>query len=489
MLPNDIASKLEQLSSEKRALLQRRLRGGKSGAVEQVILRRTPNDPRVLSFAQQQLWLIDQLSPGVSAYNVPYPVRIRGPLNVDALRRAINVIVGRHEVLRTLFISVKGEPFPAVAKQWSVELNRRDLQDLPVEQRSEELQRLLKEEAARPFDLARDLKLRACLYRLDSDDYVFLHVSHHIAWDLRSKAIFYEELEPLYNSFSMGKTCELPELPIQYTDFALWQRRYLQGELLQRLESYWKQQLSGAAPKLELPADYSRPPIQGLRGAKHPIELSEEILQCATRVASTLGATLYMVLLAAFQVFLFAYTSQEDISVGSPFASRRKGTDSIIGMFINTLVLRTRISSDLTFRSIVGGVRDTTLGAIAHQDLPFERIVEVVRPVRDLSRNALFQVNFRLQNSAPASLHLAGVSVETMDTVDNNSAKFDLALELPSAPRSRGYFEYNLELFKSSTIQRMAGEFHDLLSSLLANPDTRLSDVPALTRFGSLGRS
>jgi Condensation domain len=484
MSSNDIGKKLEKLSAEKKALLQQRLQRAKAAAAEHLIQRRTPADPRVLSFGQQQLWLVDQLTPGSSAYNVPYPVRIRGALNVEALRRSIDVVVGRHEVLRTLFVNLKGQPFPAVAKHWSLEFREVDLRDVPLAQRSHELERMLKEDAARPFDLARDLKLRASLYRLDVEDYVLLHVSHHICWDLRSKGIFYEELGPLYAAFSSGKTCELPELPIQYADFALWQRRYLQGDLLQKLENYWKQQLSGAASKLELPGDHPRPPVQGMRGAKYSMSLTGETLECAVQVGRKLGATLYMVLLAAFKAFLFSYTRQEDISVGSPFAGRRKETDAIIGMFINTLVLRTRISADLTFAELVRRVRDTTLGAIAHQDLPFEKIVEAVRPPRDLSRNTLFQVNFRLQNSAPATLELPGIVTQSMETVDNASAKFDLALELPSSPKACGYFEYNIELFDSSTISRMAEDFYGLLAVLLANPDVKLTHVPIVRKPG-----
>jgi hypothetical protein len=314
-------------------------------------------------------------------------------------------------------------------------------------------------------------------------EYVLLHVSHHISWDLRSKVIFYEELAPFYAAFAAGKSCELPELPIQYADFALWQRRYLQGQLLAKLEAYWKQQLSEAAPKLELPADHPRPAKQSLRGAKFAMTLSQDELDLANRRARQLGATLYMLLLATFKTFLFSYTNQEDISVGSPFAGRRKETDAIIGMFINTLVLRTRISADLSFDEVIQRVRETTLGAIAHQDLPFEKIVEAVRPARDLSRNALFQVNFRLQNSAPAKLELSGLATESLDLVDNDSAKFDLALELPSSPRCRGYFEYNTDLFEEARIARMAEHFHAVLGEVLEHPETKLKNLNAVRQM------
>ena len=483
MLSNEVGKKIDQLSPEKRILLQQRLRQASQPESDLVIPRRTAKDPRVLSFGQQQLWLVDQLSPGASAYNVPYPVRFRGTVNVPALRRALDSVVGRHEVLRTLFVNFKGQPLPVVSKQWSVELREVDLRSVPLDQRADELTQLLKTDAARPFDLARDLKLRTTLYHLANQEYIFLHVSHHISWDLRSKVIFYQELSPLYAAFCAGKSCDLPDLPIQYADFAVWQRRHFQGEVLEELAAYWKQQLAGAPAKLELPADRDRPPVQGLRGAKYPMALSKELLDSAKKLSRETGVTLYMLLLSVLKVFLLCYTAEEDFSVGSPFAGRRKETDAIIGMFINTLVLRTKLSRELTFREVMGRVRETTLGAIAHQDLPFEKIVEAVRPARDLSRNALFQVNFRVQNSAPMALQLCDLETESLDLVDNDSAKFDLALELPSSPQSRGYFEYNTDLFNRSTIARMAEDFHALLLALLTTPDLKLRELDVVRRI------
>ncbi|HET8826800.1 MAG TPA: condensation domain-containing protein, partial [Terriglobales bacterium] len=331
-LASELGKKIQQLSPEKQILLQQRLK--KAAAAPEsayVIPRRGPKEPRVLSFGQQQLWLVDQLTPGASAYNVPYPVRIRGPLNVPALQRALDAVVGRHEVLRTLFVNFKGQPLPLVAKQWSVEMGLVDLRGMPANERSAKLPGLLKEDSARSFNLAKDLKIRTTLYRLAEDEYILLHVSHHISWDLRSKVIFYQELSPLYAAFSEGKECALPEPPLQYADFAVWQRKYLQGEILEKLAAYWKEQLGGAPAKLELPADHRRPSVQRLNGAKYTVPLSEEVLTTAQRVAQQSGATLYMLLLSSFNVFLNCYTGETDISVGSPFAGRRKETDSIVG--------------------------------------------------------------------------------------------------------------------------------------------------------------
>ena len=482
-LASDLGKKIELLSPEKQVLLQQRLKQARAGDAAYAIPRRGPNDPRVLSFGQQQLWLVDQLTPGASAYNVPYPVRIRGRLNVQALQGALDAVVGRHEVLRTLFVNFKGQPLPLVAKQWSVEMRQVDLRNMAADERTAKLPILLREDSGRAFNLAKDLKLRTTLYRLAEDEYILLHVSHHISWDLRSKVIFYQELAPLYAAFSQGNDYKLPDPALQYADFAGWQRKYLQGEILDKLAAYWKQQLSDAPAKLELPADHERPPVQRLNGAKYSMPLSEEVLTTAQRVAQQSGATLYMLLLSSFYVFLHCYTGETDISVGSPFAGRRKETDAIIGMFINTLVLRTKFSIELTFRELMARARETTLGAIAHQELPFEKIVEAVRPPRDLSRNALFQVNFRVQNAAPAKLELTGLETESLDLVDNNSAKFDLALELPSSPQSRGYFEYNTDLFERATIARMADDFHALLPALMANPDTKLSELEIVRRI------
>jgi len=481
-LSNDVGKKIQQLSHEQRILLQQKLLKSK-GDRESAIPQRTPKDPRVLSFGQQQLWLVDQMSPGTAAYNVPYPVGIRGPLNVEALQRALDAVVGRHQVLRTLFVDFQGQPLPLVAKQWSVEVRQIDLREVPASERQTEVRRLLKMDAGRAFNLARDLKLRTTLYCLAEQEFIFLHVSHHISWDLRSKAIFYRELALLYEAFCRKARCELPELAIQYSDYALWQRRHLQGRTLDELTTYWKQRLCGAPPKLELPADYARPQMQGLRGAKYAMVLSEELLEFAKKVSRESRVTLYMLLLSALKVFLWCYTSEEDVSVGSPFAVRRKETDAIIGMFINTLVLRTKISGDLTFREVMVRVRETTLGAIAHQDLPFEKIVEAVCPPRDLSRNALFQVNFRVQNNAAAQLQLPGLATESLDLVDNDSAKFDLALELPSSPESRGYFEYSTDLFAEDTIARMAGDFYALLPALMAQPDVKLRKLDVVRRI------
>lgn len=482
-LSPELEKKIRELSPEKQALLKRRLTNEATLDPAYVLTRRNPKEPRVLSFAQQQLWLVDQLTPGASAYNVPYAMRVRGPLDVGALQRALDAVVGRHEVLRTLVLDFKGHPLPVVRKEWSVEMRQVDLRGMSAEESTTQLQQLLKTESTRPFNLAKDLKLRTSLYRTAVDEWVFSHVTHHIAWDLRSKAIFYQELSSLYAAFSEGMECMLPEPEYQYADFAAWQRKYLQGEVLEKLAAYWKAQLGGAAAALALPTDHPRPPVQSLKGAKYPVALSEHLLGSAQRLAHQNGATLYMLFLSAFYVFLHAYTGQSDISVGSPFAGRRNETDSIIGMFINTLVLRAGVQRDSSFSDLLARVRSTVLGAIANQDLPFEKIVEVVCPPRDLSRTPLVQVNFRLQAGTRTILQLPGLDVQPLELLDNNSAKFDLALQLPSLSNVPGYFEYNTDLFERGTIARMAEDVTDLLSGLLQSPDQPLAALDCVRRI------
>ena len=480
---SELEKKIRQLSPEKRSLLQQRLASKGTPDAAYVLTRRDPKQPRVLSFGQQQLWLVDQLTPRASAYNVPYALRIRGPLNAGALRRALDAVIGRHEVLRTLFVGFKGQPLPLVSKQWSVQMQQLDLRGVSAEQRAVQLPALLRADAARPFNLAKDLKLRSSLYRVAEEEYVLSHVSHHISWDLRSKAILYQELAPLYTAFSGGKECTLPEPAFQYADFAAWQRKYLQGEVLEELVEYWKAQLGGAPAQLGLPTDHPRPLVQSLKGAKYPVALSEELLAAAQGLAQQNGVSLYMLFLSAFYVFLYAYTGETDISVGSPFAGRRKETDAIIGMFINTLVLRMRLLKDSTFRDLLARVREMTLGAIANQDLPFGKIVEAMRPPRDLSRNVLFQVNFRFQAGTRSTLELPGLDIQPLDLVDNNSAKFDLALQLPSLPKVPGYFEYNTDLFERTTISRMAAEIAMLIGGLLQFPDQPLKELDCVSRI------
>ncbi|BDI30441.1 hypothetical protein CCAX7_24920 [Capsulimonas corticalis] len=475
---SSLGDQISRLSPERRALLEQKL--GRQSA-PQPIRRRRPDDPRVVSCAQQQLWFLDQLAPGSPAYTVPYALPVRGILDPTVLQKALDAIVGRHEILRTMYLSYQGRVLPAVAKNWSVELREVDLRSSPIADDERKIQELLEEDGARPFDLARDLKLRAAIYRLTDDQSIFLHVSHHIAWDLHSRTIFYRELEQLYDGFRSGREVTLPEMTAQYADYALWQRQQLQGETLERLETYWREQLAGAPAALDLPTDFPRPAFQHLRGTRLPLQLGADILEAARALARDSKVTLYMTFLASFYVFLYCYSGQDDFSVGSPFDERKLAQmEPMIGMFINTLVLRVRLDRGMTFRDLLGRVRDVVLGAIAHQDLPFDKIVDAVQPARDLSRMALFQSNFRLQGAAAPPLRLSGVEIGPSSVVDNATAKFDIALELPSTPNGWGYLEYSTTLFQPSTAQRMADGFQLLIRGLLEQPELSIDRLDSV---------
>jgi hypothetical protein len=477
---SELRQRLANLTPEQRALLEQRLLGkGGAGAAEQGIPRRQGTGPCALSFCQQRLWFLDQLSPNTPTYNVPIALRLRGPVNLPALDRALEALVARHEVLRTTFDCPSGTPVQVVAPAWPKVLRVVDLRGKPGAGGGA-LGALLKVEAARPFDLSRDVMLRATLLRLADDDAILLLLSHHVAWDLRSKTLMFEELAAVYNAAVRGAEADLPPLPIQYADFALWQRQHLQGPTLERLVSYWKQQLAGAPPTLEVPGDHPRPPVQSLKGGKYFFPFPPALLEQAKAVGRQHRVTLYMTLLGAFKVFLFASSGQEDLCVGSPIAGRNHvETEKIIGFFINTLVLRTRLGGEPAFAEVLARVREVTLGAHAHQELPFEKLVEVLRPPRDLSRNPLFQVNFRVANAPAVPPDLRGLDVTQMDLIDNATSKFDLALEVGAAEGVKSYWEYSTDLYTEASVVRLRGEFERLLGELLAEPGRPVPELPA----------
>jgi acyl carrier protein len=434
-----------------------------------------------LSFAQQRLWFLYLLDPASPVYNIPTAVRLRGPLNVPALERSFTALVRRHEALRTTLLAGEGRPVQVVGPARPVAVPVTDLRGLPGPARQARALRLVADEARRPFDISRDLLLRPALLRLDADDHVLVQTVHHIASDGWSNDILFRELAALYEAFCTGEDPALPPLPIQYADYAVWQRQWLEGRGLHRQLAYWKQQLAGAPPHLDLPTDHPRPPALSFRGAALRVALPRSLADAARVLGRTEECTPFMTLLAAFQALLYGYSGQEDLCVGSPIAGRgRTETEGLIGFFANTLVLRTRLGGTLTFRQVLRRVRETALGAFAHQDVPFEKLVEALRPPRDPSRNPLFQVNFRVQSAAPPHLELLGLAAEPLD-VDPGTARFDLALDLwPAGDGLRGYFEYNTDLFEQSTVVRMAHDWERLLGVLLGRPDTPLDDLEAM---------
>jgi hypothetical protein len=451
-----------------------------NSAVGYTIRRRSPSDPCPVSFSQQRLWFLDQLTPGTGVYNIPYVMRIRGPLNVEALYKSLDAVVGRHEVLRTVFLAPGGQPTPVMLKKWTVELKRFDLRHLPESEREAEADRLVTQEAARPVNLARDLMLRAALIRLAEDEWAFHHVTHHIAAEFGSTEIIYKELSPLYEGFLTNHPVTLPEPSMQYSDFALWQNRYLQGDRLQKLVAYWKQQLTGAA-QLNLPTDKPRPAICSLRGTRYPMVLSVDQLKAIIDLSKASGTTPFRGTCAAFNVFLHCYSGQDDISVGSPVSSRKSpGMTGAIGFFVNTLVLRTNVSGNPTFRELMKRVDKVVQGAIDHADLTFDKLVEALRPPREAARMPLFQVNFRILKAPVPALQLKGLSITPPRYVNNGTAKFDLSLELEAATGKEGFFEYSTDLFEESTIAQMAKDFEAIYCALIAQPDLPLAQVPVV---------
>jgi amino acid adenylation domain-containing protein len=435
-----------------------------------------------LSFAQQRLWFLYQLEPDKPFYNIPAAVRLKGQLDVAALEQSINEILRRHEVLRTSFKTVEGQPVQVISPSILLSLPVIDLSELPEAYRETEIKQLQIAEAQQPFTLDTSPLLRVKLLRLGEEEHVALFTMHHIASDGWSMGMLMREVAALYQAFCNGQLSPLPELPIQYADFAAWQRQWLQGEVLESQLSYWRQQLDGAPAVLELPTDYTRPAVQTFRGATSSFQLSQELSVALQSLSQQEESTLFMTLLAAFKTLLFRYTGSEDIVVGSPIANRNRAEiEGLIGFFVNTLVLRTDTSDNSTFRELLRRVREVTLGAYAHQDLPFEQLVEELQPQRDLSHAPLFQVMFVLQNAPMSELELPGLTLSSLES-NSGSAKFDLTLYLEeTASGLRGTWEYNTDLFEAATIERMTAHLQTILEGIVANPEQHLSDLPLLT--------
>jgi amino acid adenylation domain-containing protein len=439
-----------------------------------------------LSFAQQRLWFLDQWQPGNAFYNVSNAVRFTGLLDVAALEQSFQHVIARHEVLRTTFAAPEGRPVQVIAPALSLKLPLIDLRRLSEVAGQVLVRRLATQEAQHSFDLTYGPLIRAILLQLSAQEHVLLLTMHHIVSDGWSTGVLIRELATLYQAFSIGETASLPDLCIQYADFALWQREWLRGEVLERQLAYWKEQLRTAPAALELPTDRPRPPVQTFRGATHSFVLPESLTEALEKLSRRQEVTLFMTLLAAFKTLLSRYTGQADVVVGSPIANRnRREIEDLIGFFVNVLALRTDFAGNPTFRELLGRVREVTLGAHAHQDLPFEMLVEELRPERDLSRTPLFQVLFALQNAPRSAVELPGLTLHPLE-VGGTTARFDLALSMVGADRGlRGVLEYNTDLFDAVTIDRLVGHFRTLLEGIVATPerlDQRISDLPFLTQ-------
>ncbi|HEY0737024.1 MAG TPA: amino acid adenylation domain-containing protein [Herpetosiphonaceae bacterium] len=435
-----------------------------------------------LSFAQQRLWFMSQLQPDSSFYTIPAVLRLDGPLDPAALARSFQAVVRRHEVLRTSFGLQHGQPHQVIAPELELELPLIDLRDLPLTERESEAQRRAAAEIARPFDLARGPLWRASLLRLDDTTHLLVLALHHILADGWSLGLLIAELSALYSAEHSGTAAVLPPLPIQYADYALWQRAWMQGDVLAAQLDYWRSQLGGAPPLLDLPTDRPRPPIQTFHGATHPVLLPEALVAGLRAVSRREGTTLFMTLLAGFQTLLARYSGQDDILVGSPIAGRTQAAaESLIGCFINTLVLRADLAGNPPFRALLAQVRERCLGAYAHGDLPFEQLVEALAVTRDLSAAPLVQVMFALHNLPVVDVALDDLAISSLPLA-NPTVKVDLTLSLHETTDGlAGGFEYNSDLFDAVTIAQMSEHLLALLAQIAANPGRRVYDLPLLT--------
>lgn len=438
--------------------------------------------PMALSFAQQRLWFLDQLEGRSATYNVPTVLAVKGDLNVEFLTAALSEIVHRHEVLRTTFQVVDSQPMQKIAPTAPLPLPVVDLSSLSEDMRSKRLESQIEKEAHQPFDLSCDRPIRATLIALDPTRHVLMVTMHHIVSDGWSRGILTREISTLYKDFCEGRSSSLPLLPVQYTDFARWQRQWLQGETLDQQLSYWQQQLAEVPSLLSLPSDHLRPAIQTFNGDRIRFELSAELTTQLNTLSRQYDSTLFMTLLTAFSVLLHRYARADDIVVGSPIANRmRQELEPLIGFFVNTLILRSRITKDSNFLSLLQQTKQTALDAYAHQDLPFEKLVEALNPERNLSYHPIFQVMFILQNTVSETFDLPGVTFTPLQR-SRSVSKFDLTLSLSETKTGmQGVFEYNSDLFEAQTVERMAQHFRQLLNEIVACPTAPVSQLSLLT--------
>ncbi|HVS80635.1 MAG TPA: amino acid adenylation domain-containing protein [Pyrinomonadaceae bacterium] len=481
-----ISESLAGFSPAKLALLEFKLKKKRRATVAQSIPRAADCDSAPLSYNQQGLWVLNRLMPGSSIYHTPTAARLTGTLDVAALKQALNFIVARHQTLRTTFSLVGGTPRQVITEHLSLEFPLIDLRDLPESERELEAGRRVKQEAMRPFDLARGPLIRAILLRLGAREHILLVTMHHIVTDGWSVGVFHQELTALYEAFLAGKLSPLAELPIQYADYAQWQRQRFGSDAYGSQLSYWKQQFETLPPVLELPTDHSRPNAQAyreFRGAQHEICLSEQLTSDLKLLCQKENVTLFMTLLTAYQLLLYRYSGEEDIVIGTPIAGRSlPETEGLIGLFINTLALRTSLTGNPTARELLRRVKETALGGFANQDLPFEQLVKELQPDRSLQHNPLFQAMFVLQSEELPPLQLTGLTVSHF-RVGNTRANFDLTLDIVERDGQLVcLFEWNADLFEAETIVRMMGHFQNLLAGLVANPEQRISQLPLLSK-------
>ncbi|WP_253895921.1 non-ribosomal peptide synthetase, partial [Corallococcus exercitus] len=457
------------------------LRASAAGPASSTLRRRDVEGARAVSFAQARLWFLDKYAPGDVAYNLPAAVRLEGELDVAALEGSLTALAARHDAMRTSFGEQDGRPLQIISKDAVLPLARVSLTALPVGAREAEASRLAHEEARRPFDLTRGPLVRATLLTLDERTHVLVLVMHHAVSDGTSMAVLVREVSALYAALRDGRPSPLPALPLGYADYAEWQREWLDGAALTSQLDYWRKQLSGAPRLLELATDRPRPAERGTQGARVPVALDSRLAEAVRTLAVREGVTPFMVLLAGFQAVLARRSGQDDVSVGTAIAGRgRAELQGLVGFFVNTLVMRTRLSGAPTFRELLGRVRATAMGAFAHQDVPFEKLVEALQPTRERGHTPLFQVMFILQGAQVGAPVLPGLQSRLVD-VHPGTAMFDLTLSLAESPRGfEGWLEYATDLFDADTVARLAGHLRVLLEAAVADPSRTVDALPWL---------
>ncbi len=485
---NNISERISALTPEQRALFEARLKqkGLRTEVTAvQAIPRRQDRDSATCpaSIDQERLWFIDQLQPGNTAYNIFNASRIRGSLNVPIMERVINELIQRHEVLRTTLKSVDGLPVQVIAPALKITLEPVSLEHLSEAERYDEAVRLTTEEFARPFDLENGPLVRVGLLRLAQDDFVLQVNMQHAITDRWSFAVFEKELAVLYQAFATGHPSPLPELPIQFADYAVWQRERLNGDEYKKDLEYWRKQLAGAPFVLDFPTDFPRPPIQNFRGARVYVSYPKSLLDGLKELSRREGVTMFMTLMAAFKTLIYRYTNQHDVLISTPIGTRlRPETENLVGYLLNLLIVRTDLSGDPTFRELLKREQDACVGAFAHQEVPFGKLVQELKPVQDPSRNPIAQVAFLYLDFPEATaMQFLGLTANHID-IDNGASRFDITLAMTETPDGFTVsIEYIRDIFEHDRMERMAQHLKVLLSSIIANPDAHLSELSILT--------
>lgn len=480
---DDLLKSMSTLSPEKQKLVELLLKEKNINVAQNRIVPQSRQENSFpLSFAQQRMWFLDRLAPGNPMYNNPAAVSIKGRINVAAIEKSLNVMGQRHEVLRTVFNVRDGQPVQVIQEDARLRLNNVDYSNLGDSEKQDKLRRESIAEAQRPFDLSTGPLLRSTLIKMGQDEHIFLLTMHHIISDAWTLSLFIKEFAELYTSFSEGRETQLSELPIQYVDFACWQREYLKNEVLEEQLSYWARDLQGADKAMNLPIDHKRPKMQTFNGDVVYFQVSADVTKRLQNTSKQQDATLFMTLLAAINLLFYHYSGQEDIAIGTPIANRnRSEVEFLLGVFVNTLVMRNDLTGNPTFVELLKRVKKKALGAYAHQDIPFETLVEELKPERDMSRPPFFQVMFVMQNAPAQPLQLKDVLMTPLE-LHTPTAKYDITIVLePVAGGLDGQVVYNTDLFEKETIERLVQHLDNVLSLAGSRPDKRLSEFSLLT--------